>query len=92
MLADASRRAECARVLLTNSVAICLRRCPPLAEFLLRFPSSVSRFLSMAECFITHFWARISLDTSQQDSAFGSVHFCVPSERAMLIKEREMSL
>ncbi len=54
--------------------------------------ASQSLFLSMAECFSNHCWARISLGTNQQDSAFGTVHFCVPSERAMLIKEREMSL
>jgi hypothetical protein len=67
--ADASRHVECARFLLTNSVAICLLRCPPLEEFLLRFSLSLPLFLLMAEFSITHFWARFSLGTKQQDSA-----------------------
>jgi hypothetical protein len=91
MLADASRHAECAHFLLTNSVAICLLRCPPLEEFLLRFSLSLSLFLLMAVFSITHFWARFSLGTKQQDSALGAVQFRVPSERVML-KEREVSL
>ena len=55
MLADASRHAGCARVLLTNSVAICLRRCPPLRNFSSGFRS---RYHSSSQ------WQNVSALTS----------------------------